>query len=114
MGNKITGPCPYCGRTTHRNYPGNHGNTCKYCRNGLAWVLECVRYSDEIARHIARTEARESFARTERERQHTTVVDTDTPVQPDLPEPAAADPLFARLDRLEKGLTMLMTELGVK
>lgn len=107
----LNGHCVWCGEKITPKAPA--GKSHKGCNIHLAcearrdWILKCIRFSDKLAKYVARTEERELPMREERKKA----------MQAAKPTVAAAEAVpneaEARLRRLELMLNKLTQTLGV-
>lgn len=108
---KLNGNCVWCGeKITPSDPAGKSHEACNIhvaCEARRDWILKCIRFSDKLAKYVARTEERERPMREEREKAlqsaKPTVVATEA-----MPNEAEA-----RLRRLELMLNKLTQALGV-
>jgi hypothetical protein len=107
------GGCRWCERelteaTRQLGKRGRRELVCRDCDRHRTWLLRCVRLSSWTARYVARIEERESPLRKARQ--------LASAVQPQpllmLPETREA-PTSQRMDRVERMLARLCSELGL-
>jgi len=115
--------CVWCGiaitetnARVHHTQGGKVERVCRSCDTRRAWLLACIRYGAHAARYVSACERRECQGRNERRAAALAAAATIATADPELPlslpvAPTSADS-DARLARLEKMMTRLLTALG--
>ncbi len=106
------GICKYCGRPAEYSADNYTTHVCALTTKMRAHILDCIRYSDLLARHVAAMEEREAPARLERKKAEAASLAVKI-VSP-LPEIGQSIPTTqeARMARIELMLNKLMKGLG--
>lgn len=111
---KLDGTCKYCGDVRGRHETWEDKTGCPKC---IAWrdrSLKLIRHSDAAFKYMQKTEEKECQqreARIKKEKEEKERVELEK-AQQRKPEPE--DKQESRLDRLEKLLTKMVTEYGIK
>ena len=106
------GVCKYCGRPAELRAENDTTHVCSLTTKMRVHILECVRYSDVLARYVAATEDREAPERLIRKKAE--AASLAVKIASPLPEVVQSIPTTqeARMARIELMLNKLMKGLG--